>query len=103
MASPELTLREIFLAEAYEDEAKRLRGRIAELEERALPAGKFRLGDRVRKRHGASWQGLIVGTYSTKLTKIGYAVESERESGSVQIYPEAALEHVKDDEKGSDR
>ena len=61
---------------------------------------KFRLGDRVKKRHGASWQGRIVGFYSTKLTHAGYAVESEREVGSVQIYPEAALEAVKD-EKGS--
>ena len=60
----------------------------------ALHHGKFKLGDRVKKRHGASWQGRIVGLYSTKLTRIGYAVESEREPGSVQIYPEAALEPV---------
>jgi hypothetical protein len=55
---------------------------------------KYRLGDRVRKIRGAQWQGSIVGTYSTELTPIGYAVESEREKGSVQIYPEAALELV---------
>lgn len=52
----------------------------------------FRKGDRVRKTKGASWQGRIVGFYSTNLTPIGYAVESEREPGSVQIYPEGALE-----------
>ncbi len=53
--------------------------------------GKFGLGARVRKTKGSSWQGRIVGFYSTDLTPIGYAVESEREPGSVQIYPEAAL------------
>lgn len=53
---------------------------------------KYKLGDRVRKVRGSSWQGRIVGTYSTELTPTGYAVESEREKGSVQIYPEAALE-----------
>ena len=52
---------------------------------------KFGLGDRVRKTKGSSWQGRIVGFYSTELTPVGYAVESEREPGSVQIYPEAAL------------
>ena len=52
---------------------------------------KFKLGDRVRKIKGSSWQGIVVGFYSTELTPIGYAVESEREKGSVQIYPEAAL------------
>jgi hypothetical protein len=54
--------------------------------------GKFKLGDRVRKIKGAQWQGKIVGFYTTVLTPVGYAVESEREVGSVQIYPEAALE-----------
>lgn len=52
---------------------------------------KFKRGDRVRKIAGASWQGLVVGEYSTKLTPEGYAVESEREPGSVQIYPAVAL------------
>jgi hypothetical protein len=56
--------------------------------------GQFRLGARVRKIKGASWQGRVVGFYSTKLTPEGYAVESEREPGSVQIYPAAALEAV---------
>lgn len=51
-------------------------------------------GDRVRKIRGGSWQGPVVGFYSTELTPEGYAVESEREQGSVQIYPRAALERV---------
>lgn len=50
------------------------------------------LGTRVRKPRGSSWQGRVVGYYSTSLTPEGYAVESEREPGSVQIYPRAALE-----------
>lgn len=53
---------------------------------------RFELGQHVRKKSGSSWQGRIVGFYSTTLTPIGYAVESEREPGSVQIYPESALE-----------
>ena len=52
------------------------------------------LGTRVRKRRGSSWQGRVVGYYSTHLTPRGYAVESERETGSVQIYPKAALEVI---------
>lgn len=55
---------------------------------------KFILKDRVRKKRGSEWQGRVVGFYSTDLTPIGYAVESERHKGSVQIYPEAALELV---------
>lgn len=55
---------------------------------------KFVLGDRVRKTKGSSWQGLVVGTYSTTLTPEGYCVESEREPGSVQIYPASALEII---------
>jgi len=59
---------------------------------------KFRLGDRVRKISGSSWHGVIVGTYSTVMTPNGYCVESEREPGSVQIYPAHALEkYVKSD------
>ena len=60
----------------------------------ALGAPTFSLGDRVRKTKGSSWQGVIVGTYSTTLTPEGYAVESEREPGSVQIYPVTALERI---------
>lgn len=51
----------------------------------------FGLGDRVQKTKGSSWHGRIVGFYSTELTPIGYCVESEREPGSVQIYPETVL------------
>ena len=54
----------------------------------------FQLGDRVRKKSGAAWQGQIVGWYSTQLTPEGYAVGSEAHPGSVQIYPVAALERV---------
>lgn len=54
----------------------------------------FGLGDRVRKRSGAAWQGQVVGWYCTKLTPEGYAVESESHPGSVQIYPVGALERV---------
>lgn len=57
-------------------------------------APKFQLGDRVTKTKGSKWTGRVVGTYSTKLTPEGYAVESETEKGSVQIYPAAALEHA---------
>jgi dihydrofolate reductase (trimethoprim resistance protein) len=61
----------------------------------ALPVrATFGLGDRVRKKSGAAWQGQVVGWYSTKLTPEGYAVESESHPGSVQIYPVAALERV---------
>lgn len=59
---------------------------------------KFKLGDRVTKTKGSSWTGRVVGFYSTDLTPIGYAVESETEKGSVQIYPEAALVGAPDDE-----
>jgi dihydrofolate reductase (trimethoprim resistance protein) len=53
---------------------------------------KFKLGDLVRKTRGSQWHGRVVGFYSTELTPIGYAVESSTERGSVQIYPESALE-----------
>jgi dihydrofolate reductase (trimethoprim resistance protein) len=51
----------------------------------------FALGDLVEKRRGSSWHGRIVGWYSTDLTPEGYAVESDHEPGSVQIYPAVAL------------
>lgn len=53
--------------------------------------GKFRLNDRVTKVKGSCWTGHVVGYYSTSYTRKGYAVESENEPGSVQIYPEEAL------------
>lgn len=52
---------------------------------------RYRLGDRVTKIKGSNWTGLVVGFYSTSLTPEGYAVESETERGSVQIYPVGAL------------
>ena len=53
---------------------------------------KFKFGDYVRKTKGSCWEGFVVGNYSTKLTPIGYCVESFAHKGSVQIYPESALE-----------
>lgn len=55
----------------------------------------YKYGDLVRKKRGSSWQGIVVGWYSTQLTPEGYAVESMLEHGSVQIYPVAALEPYK--------
>ncbi len=52
----------------------------------------FATGARVRKTKGSSWQGRVCGFYSTDLTPYGVCVESEREPGSVQIYPASALE-----------
>ena len=60
------------------------------------PPGKFKRGDRVTKISGSSWTGRIVGTYSTTLSPEGYAVESENEPGSVQIYPVSALRSADD-------
>ena len=54
----------------------------------------FGMGDSVRKVRGSQWHGRIVGWYSTELTPEGYAVESDRERGSVQIYPASALERA---------
>lgn len=58
------------------------------------PVGWWKIGTRLRKKTGSSWQGRVVGYYSTAFTPVGYAVESERETGSVQIYPASALEPV---------
>lgn len=58
----------------------------------STPKRKFARGEYVTKIKGSSWTGRIVGTYSTSLTPVGYCVESVNEPGSVQIYPEAALE-----------
>lgn len=55
---------------------------------------KYQLGDRVVKAKGSEWHGVVVGFYKSSLTERGYAVESLREYGSVQIYPESALEHL---------
>lgn len=53
---------------------------------------KWDLGMTVQKKSGSNWHGTIVGFYSTALTPEGYAVESNFEPGSVQIYPVQALE-----------
>lgn len=53
----------------------------------------YKEGDLVKKRGSkGQWHGRIVGRYSTSITSYGYAVESALEKGSVQIYPESALE-----------
>jgi hypothetical protein len=62
---------------------------------------RFQMGDPVRKKSGARWRGRVVGWYSTALTQIGYAVESTHEPGSVQIYPESALEPWTEASKGA--
>ncbi len=58
---------------------------------------KFKLGDHLAKTKGSSWQGRVCGFYSTSLTPVGYCVESEREPGSVQIYPESAVAATRSD------
>lgn len=62
-----------------------------------VDAGTFKRGDRVEKISGSSWRGIVAGEYSTSLTPEGYAVESENEPGSVQIYPAKALRNLSDD------
>lgn len=57
----------------------------------------FSLGERVTKKQGSNWTGRVVGFYSTELTPEGYAVESDTEHGSVQIYPVNALTKKEDD------
>lgn len=54
----------------------------------------FKLGDIVTKTKGSKWTGKVVGWYSTDLTPEGYCVESNTETGSVQIYPVVALKLV---------
>mgnify|MGYP003527232192 CR=1 FL=1 len=53
---------------------------------------KYRFGNSLQKTKGAEWHGTVCGIYFTELTKEGYAVNSTRETGSVQVYPEHALE-----------
>lgn len=68
-------------------------------EERRITADGFRwpVGATVTKRRGSNWSGRVVGFYSTQLTPEGYAVESQHERGSVQIYPVAALVELSGD------
>lgn len=54
----------------------------------------FSIGQMVTKTKGSQWTGKVVGVYSTTLTPEGYAVESDTEKGSVQIYPATALKAV---------
>lgn len=72
----------------------RLTHQIADEALEALHSKKFQIGDHVRKISGAAWSGTVVGTYTSSLTAEGYAVESFAETGSVQIYPAAALELI---------
>ena len=66
------------------------------------PERLYKIGDRVEKIKGSEWHGTVVGFYSTALTPIGYAVESDREKGSVQIYPQKALRSA-EEKKEDDR
>lgn len=53
---------------------------------------RWQLGDKVRKKRGSSWRGTVCGFYTTPHTPVGYCVDSAFEPGSVQVWPEAALE-----------
>lgn len=72
-----------------------LKQRIAALESvmanEPIDGCQFIFHQRVTKKSGSSWTGKIVGFYTTKLTPLGYCIESENEPGSVQNYPEAAI------------
>ncbi len=59
------------------------------------PEGRFKFGDRVYKTRGSQWQGRVCGWYQTENTPFGWCVESEREIGSVQVWPDAALDFVR--------
>lgn len=52
---------------------------------------KYQMGNTLEKKSGSEWWGMVVGFYSTETTPRGYAIESGVHKGSVQIYPEAAL------------
>lgn len=52
----------------------------------------FASGDMVQKKGIAQWRGKIVGWYRPANGKLGFSVESMFEHGSVQIYPQTALE-----------
>lgn len=88
-----------FTEEALATEVLESRAEIARLTKGRDEVGvrQFNLGERVTKIKGSSWTGRVVGFYSTTLTPEGYAVESETERGSVQIYPAAAIRAMKGD------
>lgn len=89
--------REILLSkEAAEQALGQVKGEYfgIPLDDGTVRVPKFQIGDSVKKISGANWSGVVVGTYSSSLTVEGYAVESMYESGSVQIYPAAALERL---------
>lgn len=69
--------------------------------ELALMQGKYILNQRLKKTKGSSWRGRVCGYYSTTLTPVGYCIESENEPGSVQLYPETALEPMDDENHNS--
>lgn len=75
---------------AFRDKGEKARTRTV----RSTDEWEFDIGDRVRKRHGSSWRGCVVGFYTSSVTTEGYCVESEWEPGSVQIYPWGALERI---------
>lgn len=52
----------------------------------------YHIGDKVKKRSGSWWEGIVVGRYSTEQTPRGYCVQLEKPNGPVQIYPDSALE-----------
>ena len=52
---------------------------------------KFFWHNRVRKKKGSWWEGIVVGWYKTQATTIGYCVQLDIPQGPVQIYPEDAL------------
>lgn len=68
----------------------------AAIEKRAwlhVPDSFFAIGQPVkRKGDGAQWHGAVVGFYRPSNGKLGIAVESDFEKGSVQIYPQHQLE-----------
>lgn len=66
---------------------------IAAMTVQAEPVAKrWQIGDKVRKKRGSSWRGTVCGFYTTPHTPEGYCVDSAFEPGSVQVWPEAALE-----------
>lgn len=53
---------------------------------------RWPIGAKVRKKRGSQWRGTVCGFYSTPHTPEGYCVDSAFETGSVQVWPAAALE-----------